>query len=402
MRPRALVRLIYTGIDLAGMRAPALLAGFARLSLLNRTSRQRIIRRVPERTGNKDKAAPEHTGTVIIPVYNNYDDTAALLGGFERGVGWPGALIVVDDCSTDRRIAPLLTAFSARNNNVKLLTNATNQGFVASCNKAFIESRGDVLILNTDTILPAGAIARLFAHLRSGPGVATATPFSNSAYGVGLPDLVYANKLPFGASASELDAALDSLAPLSRIELATGIGFCMAISRRALDKLDGFDPAFGAGYGEETDFCQRAASLGMKHVLASDVFVEHKGGMSFGGNWQDRSRAGLLRVLARHPGYPARVQAYLEDSEARAVSLAALICLAENKAGLKAIVSEGLSNSNETAAPRLHLEREARKPTAQVEWGGERYRFAFANRSLLDSALSLAGKTDVGAAPTQF
>ena len=39
---------------------------------------------------------------------------------------------------------------------------------------------------------------------------------------------------------------------------------------------------FGLGYGEEVDFSLRASAKAWKNVAACDVYVQHKGGASFG------------------------------------------------------------------------------------------------------------------------
>ncbi len=58
-------------------------------------------------------------------------------------------------------------------------------------------------------------------------------------------------------------AALDEIcarANQAPVELPTGIGFCMAIKRTCISDIGGFNAAqFGLGYGEENDFCRRAA-----------------------------------------------------------------------------------------------------------------------------------------------
>ena len=56
----------------------------------------------------------------------------------------------------------------------------------------------------------------------------------------------------------------------------------IAKARQCLREIGGFDEAaFGKGYGEETDFCQRAIQHGWRNVLAADVFVFHVGEVSF-------------------------------------------------------------------------------------------------------------------------
>ena len=52
-----------------------------------------------------------------------------------------------------------------------------------------------------------------------------------------------------------------------------------------------FDPVFGLGYGEENDFCMRAARAGFRNVLCDDAFVVHLGGSSFGAKRADLAAA---------------------------------------------------------------------------------------------------------------
>ena len=236
-----LIRLSRAAIEEAGLAAPRVLSRFAAQTVLNRTSRRRTIKRVraivrmPASNGQENPlTAP--SGDVIIPVYNNCEDTAALLAALEADTSFEGRIIIVHDCSTDARLAPMLAAFASRMERVALLENPRNLGFVKSCNRGFAASREDVVILNTDITLPAGAVNRLLSRLQSAPGIATVTPFSNSAYGVGLPDLLYANAVPFGARVEAVDAALQSLMPTEPVNLATGIGFCLAMSRNAIDQ----------------------------------------------------------------------------------------------------------------------------------------------------------------------
>jgi GT2 family glycosyltransferase len=56
----------------------------------------------------------------------------------------------------------------------------------------------------------------------------------------------------------------------------------MYIRRECLERVGAFDAdRFGRGYGEENDFCMRAAKADWRSVLAADVFVFHQGAVSF-------------------------------------------------------------------------------------------------------------------------
>ena len=77
----------------------------------------------------------------------------------------------------------------------------------------------------------------------------------------------------------------------------------MFVRRALIDAIGAFDMAFGLGYGEENDFCLRAARAGWRNVLADDAFVVHMGGRSFAGQKDALSPRNLALLLERHPHY---------------------------------------------------------------------------------------------------
>ena len=142
-----------------------------------------------------------------------------------------------------------------------------------------------MVLLNTDTEVPPGWLERLMRPILGEPRVASATPFSNSAamFGFPIPNMV--NPLPAGLGVDELDAAFARLSPAYDPSLVapTGVGFCMGVNLAAWQALGPFDAAtFGRGYGEETDWCLRAAAAGWRNVLVPNLFVYHADGGTFG------------------------------------------------------------------------------------------------------------------------
>ena len=86
----------------------------------------------------------------------------------------------------------------------------------------------------------------------------------------------------------------------------------MYIRRAALDALGGFDAAtFGRGYGEENDFCLRAAAHGWRNVLCDDAYVVHVGGQSFAPLGEKPGGENLARLVARYPRYNALVADFI-------------------------------------------------------------------------------------------
>jgi GT2 family glycosyltransferase len=86
----------------------------------------------------------------------------------------------------------------------------------------------------------------------------------------------------------------------------------MYLRRSALRQLGGFDAAtFGRGYGEENDFCLRAAAMGWRNVLCETAYVVHLGNASFGPLDMAPNGDNLRRLLARWPDYNERVARFI-------------------------------------------------------------------------------------------
>lgn len=383
-------------LRVAGWRAPRVLAGYAQLTILNRTSRGRRINSVPKLLDPRSTPVSRLGGNdvwdadIVVPVYNDFEGLTGLLPALRAEAPAFNSVILVHDYSSDPRIAPLLHQFGAACPNGIVLENDRNLGFLKSCNRGLTLSERDSIILNTDIEVPPGALGRVLSTLRTRGDVATATPFSSNAYGAGFPDLNYDNRRPFGATTAQIDRAFQSMGPLKPIEIPRGVGFCMAISRRAIDRIGVFDECFGEGYGEEADFCLRARKAGFSNLLATDAYVYHKSGQSFGTSSRARARAALVKLLTRHPSYPSLVRDYLNAGRARAVAFAALIELSRILSDRE---PEEYSEHDGADCPmiRPRLIGGGDPRFMQLRYLCETYEFYFGDFATADEARKLAG-----------
>ncbi len=249
--------------------------------------------------------------SVIIPVHNAPEELDSCLASVHATVPAGVEVIVIDDASTAAEVAIVLSRWQKRAGpSWQFHFQQRNAGFVGTANRGMEMTRGDIVLLNSDTEVTPGWLAGLQRCLASDPSIATATPWTNNGEITSIPRFCEANPPPGNPVAVARKIALTGTA--SYPELPTAVGFCMAISRRALDILGLFDErTFGLGYGEENDFSMRAQGAGLRNVLCDDVYVVHLGGRSFGPLGLKPDESTMQRLLSRHPAYLELVQEFI-------------------------------------------------------------------------------------------
>jgi GT2 family glycosyltransferase len=222
--------------------------------------------------------------------------------------------IVINDGSPEPAIRAYLAELAAEQRaGLVVLENPANLGFIRTVNSGFamLEPGEDALLVNADTVLPPGALARLAERCHAGPGIASVTPMSNNATILSFPSMPEPNPPALGLDVDALDAAFASEGS-DPVEIPTGIGFCMYMNGRALAEVGAFSTDWGRGYCEEVDWCLTARDLGWVHLAATDVFVLHEGSVSFG----TAARSEILavnhaRLEEMYPEYVTEVHRFI-------------------------------------------------------------------------------------------
>jgi GT2 family glycosyltransferase len=262
----------------------------------------------------------DETVEIIVPVYGGLPHlrrcVTSVLGSLGRQ-RWH--LTVIDDASPDPDVAHWLRKLAALYPQVSVISNARNLGFVGTANLGLrLAGRRDVVLLNSDTEVAGDWLDRLRAAAWRGARTGTVTPFSNNATICSFPHFCQANELPAGHSTASLQALFARTLDGQQVEIPTAVGFCMYIRRDCLDDVGEFDAAaFGAGYGEENDFCLRATARRWQHLHALDVFVYHAGGVSFNERQQALQAQALAAMRRLHPDYEDRVREFVSQDPAR-------------------------------------------------------------------------------------
>ncbi len=263
----------------------------------------------PEGAGQRRPAV-----SVVIPVHGQRALALACIDSVLETIAAPDRVVVVDDASPDQLLRDRLDDL-ARQRRIRLVRHDRNLGFSASVNAGIRASRGhDVVLLNSDTLVPPGWLQRLADAAHATRDIGTVTPLSNDASILSYPSIEDANPIPDAAETRRLDAMTRAANGQAVVDIPVGVGFCLYIRRDCLRAVGVFrDDVFAQGYGEENDFCLRARRLGWRHVALPSVFIAHRGGQSFNrAGVHLRSRNALL-LERLHPGYTALVQAFQRE-----------------------------------------------------------------------------------------
>jgi GT2 family glycosyltransferase len=185
-----------------------------------------------------------------------------------------------------------------------------NGGFVKSANTGLQLSQRDVILLNSDVLPTKGWLHEILLVTSSDPSIASATPMSNNATIFSIPKMNHANRDNQPEQTAEI---LRCVAPFDRYPVPTGVGFCLYLRRACLLQVGNFDEqAFGKGYGEENDLCQRFLQAGFKNVAIPRSYVLHLESQSFGHEQRLKQLQHNLPILFhKHPTYAQQVQSFI-------------------------------------------------------------------------------------------
>jgi GT2 family glycosyltransferase/glycosyltransferase involved in cell wall biosynthesis len=260
---------------------------------------------------------------VCVPIYNAPQFVADLLDDLEIHLSGETTTLFVfaDDASPDSKIKSILSIhpFCQRKNSI-VFSSPKNQGFLLNVNSVFAvrPENAAMLILNTDVRIYSNIIKEFREIAEKNPSIGSITPLSTNATIASLVNWPHGGTLEhsqlkkISAQLPKLNIATDFL------DVPTGIGFCMYMSAQAIRLVGNFDIAFKRGYGEECDWCRRAAVLGFRNVLSLRTLVAHIGTQSFTSEEKLLAlKTSEKTLLSKHPNYMALVIDHLLENQLR-------------------------------------------------------------------------------------
>ncbi len=162
--------------------------------------------------------------------------------------------------------------------NLKIHLSDNNDGYAAGNNIGINTIKSDFyILLNNDTVVTDYWLDKLVRFWDEHPEVGMVGPVTNS---VGNEQLIHTT------SRDQDSIIAEGLSWARRCHgdyfFTSVLGFfCVAIKKEVINDIGLLDEDFGIGTFEDNDFCRRAVSSGHKLACVEDVFIFHKGSVTF-------------------------------------------------------------------------------------------------------------------------
>ena len=224
--------------------------------------------------------------SIVIVSYNTRVDLERCLESLrQHPPSMAHEVVVVDNASSDGS-ADAASRFPG----VAVIRHDRNAGFSVANNLGIRASHGDlVLLLNSDTIVPPGAIDRLVARVQRSPEVAVAGP--RLVDGSGRAELSFGpmisplsewrqGRLVKALAANDPDAVAKVEAMTRQERVVDWVtGACLLVRRADAEAVGLLDERFFM-YTEDVDFCASIRARGRQVLFAPEAEVIHLRGRS--------------------------------------------------------------------------------------------------------------------------
>ena len=223
---------------------------------------------------------------IVVCVHNAPEDVRRCLSSVLACTMPPYRLILVDDGSAPETAA-LLSTFAGAHGSM-LIRHEQAKGYTLAANAGLRASLAPwVVLLNSDTIVSEGWLDRMTELGRGDPKIGIVGPLSNTASWQSVPLIEHngdwaENPLPAGMDVAGMARLVADASARQGFPIPFLNGFCLMIRRELIDDIGLFDEVvFGAGYGEENDYCIRARKRGWRLMVADDTYVYHAQSRSY-------------------------------------------------------------------------------------------------------------------------
>ncbi|MCV6637151.1 glycosyltransferase [Candidatus Albibeggiatoa sp. nov. NOAA] len=217
------------------------------------------------------------TCDIVVPIFNSLSYVKTCIDAVLAHTDINQYQLYLINDASDQATSNYLENIANKAENIHLITNLSNLGFVKSCNLGMSKGQSPyILLLNSDVIVTPNWLFNLIKCAESDNAIASVNPLTNNAAQIDL-------AMTQGSNFYDINWRLQKefLDKTISLDVVTGVGFCLLLRRSILQKVGLFDEVYGKGYCEESDLCMRLTTQGYRTVVSPDVYVYHQGQASF-------------------------------------------------------------------------------------------------------------------------
>ncbi|CAO3437871.1 glycosyltransferase [Azospirillum palustre] len=245
---------------------------------------------IPQTASTLTLLSRQQPVTVIVHLDEQAELAQTCLDALVAHTSYPCKVVIVDDGTSNARIADLIGFLQARSGMVEVRRNLRPVGFAVSVRQAMADTPGDVVLLSSRVRVTPHWLEGLVRAAAHAADIGIVAPLSNRLAWLGLDEAVID------------DALARQLARSSERLLPAGHGFpldCVFLRRALIDEAD------PSGAADEPDaeqaarsFFARLTGLQWSSVLADDVLVHVAGTPAMVGGAEEPAHHLLVKRLA--------------------------------------------------------------------------------------------------------
>jgi len=240
---------------------------------------------------------------IIIPTFGQTDHTIRCLKSIREHSPHARLIWVDDGSSRDSREAVLDEA--RKMPEYRSVWKGGNEGFIKAVNTGLTLSTDImasdseyVVICNNDIEVTHGWLDRMIHIMERDKEIFAVGPVTSECKS--WQSYLNVNQVTKGYQIPEGFADMDTEARASKQEYAYGdlyrrcwmlAFFCVVFRKEVFQRIGGLDEAFGAGYGDDDDFCKRMNDNGMKCAVSWGTYVFHNHRTTFSAKYGDEEVA---------------------------------------------------------------------------------------------------------------
>jgi O-antigen biosynthesis protein len=250
----------------------------------------------------------EHGADIIIPVFNQYSYTRALLEGIYRYTDIPFHIFLIDNASTDETI----DLHKIYTRNITILRNRENRGWCGAINQGIaMGSNPNVVLMNNDVEVSKGWLRNMIAFLDTHPRIGAVGPLNSNPADWQCVERERERIVPqiphfFTEDLHERNRILSYHFHHAGILIEGMLAFfCTALKRRTINEVGLLDENFIGG-GDDDDYCRRLRKAGFVLGLSLDTYVIHHSSTTSktlfdAAERKEMRRKNLARLKEKHP-----------------------------------------------------------------------------------------------------